>query len=185
MALTAVLDASVLYPLPLRDTLLRVAAAELYVPLWSERILREAVGNLIADGRASEEQARRLAEAMCEAFDTATVAAAEIERLEPDMDNERKDRHVLATAVAAEAEIVVTLNLRDFPRSACEPLSIEAIHPDEFLLRLYQLDPAAVQDALVRQAAAFSRPPLTVLDVIERLAITVPECATVLREGLR
>lgn len=82
---------------------------------------------------------------MREAFDAATVPADEIERLEPEMDNEPKDRHVLAAAVAGAAETVVTLNLRDFPRSVCEPLSIEAIQPDEFLLRLHRLDPAAVR----------------------------------------
>jgi hypothetical protein len=42
MVFNAVLDASVLYPLPLRDTLLRVAEAGLYEPCWSERILEEA-----------------------------------------------------------------------------------------------------------------------------------------------
>jgi len=184
MALTAVLDASVLYPLPLRDTLLRIAVADLYSPLWSERILHEATRNLIADGRSNESQAQRLIDSMQDTFDAATVPATEVERLEPEMDNEPKDRHVLAAAVAGAAEAVVTLNLRDFPRSVCEPLSIEAIHPDEFLLRLHRLDPAAVQAALVRQAAALTRPPLTVFDVLDRLAATVPEFATTLREGL-
>ncbi|MHB1469070.1 MAG: PIN domain-containing protein [Solirubrobacteraceae bacterium] len=184
MALTAVLDASVLYPLPLRDTLLRIAAEDLYRPRWSERILREATSNLIAHGRCNQSQAQRLIDSMQDAFDAATVSATEIERLEPEMGNERKDRHVLAAAVAGEAETVVTLNLRDFPCSACEPLSIEAVHPDEFLLRLHRLDPVAVQAALVRQAASLTRPPLTVFDVIDRLAATVPEFATALRQDL-
>jgi hypothetical protein len=38
MGLLAVLDANVLLPAPLRDTLLRLAEAELYVPKWSDRI---------------------------------------------------------------------------------------------------------------------------------------------------
>jgi predicted nucleic acid-binding protein len=184
MAPTAVLDASVLYPLPLRDTLLRTAVADMYSPRWSERILQETTRNLIADGRARPEQAQRLTDSMREAFDAAMVPADEIERLEPEMSNERKDRHVLAAAVAAGAELIVTLNLRDFPHSVCKSLSIEAVHPDEFLLRLHRLDPAAVQAALVRQAAALTRPPLTVFDVLDRLAASVPEFATTLREGL-
>jgi hypothetical protein len=60
MPFAAVLDASVLYPLPLRDTLLRVAEIELYDPYWSQRILDEVARNLIADARASEQQARNL-----------------------------------------------------------------------------------------------------------------------------
>lgn len=53
MPFAAVLDASVLYPLPLRDTLLRVAEIELYDAYWSQRILDEVARNLIADARAS------------------------------------------------------------------------------------------------------------------------------------
>lgn len=173
-----------LYPLPLRDTLLRIAAAELYIPCWSERILDEVARNLVADGRASEAQAQRMSDAMCEAFDAATVSAQEIERLEPAMTNERKDRHVLAAAAAAAAERIVTLNLRDFPRSACEGLSIEPVHPDEFLTDLHRLDPPIVREALARQAGALTRPPLSVPDILDRLQDTVPTFARDARERL-
>ena len=73
MPFAAVLDASVLYPLPLRDTLLRIADTELYDAYWSARILDEVVRYLVADGRATEEQARRLTDAMAAAFDGASV----------------------------------------------------------------------------------------------------------------
>ena len=93
MPFAAVLDASVLYPLPLRDTLLRVAETELYNPYWSERILDEVLRNLVADGRASEDQARRLTQAMATAFDGAAVPQLAIDRLEAAMTNDPKDRH--------------------------------------------------------------------------------------------
>lgn len=47
MPSAAVLDACVLYPLPLRDTLLRVAEQDLYAVRWSRRILDEVTSNLI------------------------------------------------------------------------------------------------------------------------------------------
>jgi hypothetical protein len=56
------------------------------------------------------------------------------------MANDPKDRHVLAAAVASDAQAVVTLNLKHFPNAACEPLAIEPLHPDNFLLDLYSLD---------------------------------------------
>jgi predicted nucleic acid-binding protein len=118
-----VLDASVLYPLPLRDTLLRMAETELYDPLWSARILDEVMRNLEGNRGASAEQTRHLRDAMTAAFDGAEASEAAIDRLEPAMTNDPKDRHVLAAAVASEAQASVTLNLNDFPSDACEPFA--------------------------------------------------------------
>jgi hypothetical protein len=91
MPFAAVLDASVLYPLPLRDTLLRIAETELYDVYWREHILHEVVRNLIADGRATEEQARRLTDTMTAAFEGAAVPQGAVDRIEPGMTNEPKD----------------------------------------------------------------------------------------------
>jgi len=45
---------------------------------------------------------------------------------------------VLAVVVVAGSELVVTFNL-DLLADACEPLGVEALHPDEFLLELHDL----------------------------------------------
>ena len=92
------------------------------------------------------------------------------------MTNAPTDRHVLAAAGAArDAAAIVTLNLRHFPAAACEPLGIEIIHPDAFLCDLHERAPARVRTALDEQAAALSRPPMTVIDVLDRLETDVPE----------
>lgn len=182
MPFAAVLDASVLYPLPLRDTLLRIAETELYDAYWSERILDEVARNLVADGRATDDQARRLTDAMTAAFDGAAVAGDAVNRLEPVMTNDEKDRHVLAAAGVSDAQVVVTLNLKDFPVEACEPFAVDPLHPDVFLLDLYSLDPDEVYEAVGRQAAVLRRPPMKLDELLERLAVTVPEFAARLRE---
>lgn len=64
---------------------------------------------------------------------------AEIERLEPVMINDPGDRHVLACAVGADSELIVTSNLAHFSSEACEPVGVEARHPDDFLLDLLDL----------------------------------------------
>jgi predicted nucleic acid-binding protein len=184
MVFSAVLDASVLYPLPLRDTLLRVAEAGLYEPYWSKRILEEATSNLIADGRATETQAQNMLDAMLGAFNLAAVPADEIALVEPTMTNDPKDRHVLATAVAGDAQVIVTLNLRDFPLVACEPYGIQPTHPDTFLLDLYSLRPDTVHDAVERQVSILSRPPMTIDELLDRLATTVPNFTQALQARL-
>ncbi len=110
MPFSAVLDTNVLYPFSLRDTLLRLAELDLYTPLWSARILEEMSRNLV-EHRITADQATRIEQAMRATFEEAEVDAAEIERLEPAMTNDEKDRHVLAAAVAADSELIVTFDL--------------------------------------------------------------------------
>jgi predicted nucleic acid-binding protein len=177
---SAVLDANVLYPFSLRDILLRLAELELYAPLWSARILAEMWRNLV-ERQITNEQADGLIAAMCGAFEEAEVDAAEIERLEPAMTNDPNDRHVLAAAVAAGSELIVTFNLDDFPAEACEPLGVEAIHPDDFLLDLHDLNPGAVQAALEQQAADLN-PPWPLEQLLAALAVAgVPRFVAAVR----
>ena len=67
-------------------------------------------------------------------------------------------KFAIAAAVAAGSELIVTFNLDDFPAEACDPLGVEAIHPDDFLIDLHDLSPDGVRAALERQAADL-RPP--------------------------
>jgi hypothetical protein len=57
------------------------------------------------------------------------------------------DRHVLAAAIRARADVIVTANLRDFPAGLLAPLAMEAQHPDEFVLHLLDLSPTLVVKA--------------------------------------
>jgi len=154
---SAVLDTNALYPFSLRDTLLRLAELELYTPLWSEHILEEMRRNLV-ERQITDEQAERILRAMRGAFVEAEVDSAEIDRLEPAMTNHPKDRHALGAAVAAGSELIVTFNLHDYPAEACEPLGVEAIHPDDFLIDLHDLSPDGVRAALEQQAADLHPP---------------------------
>jgi len=184
VAFSAVLDTNVLYPFSLRDTLLRLAELELYAPLWSNRILEEMTRNLVAH-RLTEAQAARIEAAMREAFEEAEVDAAEIARLEPAMTNDEKDRHVLAAAVAADSEVIVTFDLNDFPPEACEPVGVEAIHPDEFLLALHDLNPQAVRAALEQQAADLN-PPWPLEELLRALTTAgVPRFVDAIRARLQ
>jgi predicted nucleic acid-binding protein len=130
----AVLDANVLLPAALRDTLLRAADAGLYQVRWSDDILAEVKRNLVGDWKLAEEQAERLMGVMREAFPDALVTG--YATLIDGMPNHPKDRHVLAAAVACRATVIVTQNLRDFPSDALEPFNVQVQSADAFFVEV-------------------------------------------------
>ncbi len=118
----AVLDACVLYPASLRDTLLRAAMRDFYRPQWSAQILDEVTRNLRDNRGLTIEQANRLLNAIRRHFSEAEVT--DYESLIPLLTCHEKDRHVLAAAIRARADVIVTFNLKDFPATALTPYNI-------------------------------------------------------------
>ena len=178
----AVLDANVLVPNALRDTLLRAAEAGLYEPYWSATTLEEverALRTRILHAQpARDERVGRLLRALREAFPAATVPedAALLARLT----NDPKDRHVLAVAVQRGARLIVTANLRDFPADALALYRIAARSPDQFLRGLLRRHPARLLDVLAEQGAAL-RQPRTLDAILATLAQHAPAFADAAR----
>lgn len=170
-----VLDASVLFPAALRDTLVRAAERALYNPRWTNEIIEEVRRNLMKDLGLSEDQARRPLEAMQKVLPEATIEG--YQGLLPAMTNHPKDRHVLAAAVAGGAGTIVTSNLRHFPAAALAPYDLRAISPDEFLSDLLEREPDEILEVLNQQARALKNPPMGVVDIIASLSRSVPTFA--------
>ena len=80
-----------------------------------------------------------------------------------------EDRHVLAAAVKAQAQVIVTANTKDFPASVVGSWNIEAKHPDQFVLDLIDLNRLAVYGAVQRIADSWRKPPGTFHDVLHKL----------------
>lgn len=110
---------------------MRLAEAETYRPLWSDQVLGEVERNLPKLG-VSPENARHRIAVMRERFPDALVTG--YESLIDSMTNHPKDRHVLAAAVRANAEILVTSNIKDFPRKRATPMTSESFLPMSFFL---------------------------------------------------
>lgn len=153
----AVLDANVLFPTVLREIMTEAAAEGLFTPLWSDRIIAEwthaahKLGALQA-GQAGAEAALlrlRFPQAGIECGDEAGLGVQL-----PDAG----DLHVVSCAFSGQADLIVTLNLRDFPSRALSAFGVRAIHPDAFLCDLARDHPKAVglvvQKALDRAVAA-------------------------------
>lgn len=177
-----VLDACVLFPQALRDTLLRIAEADLYEVHWTEEILEEVRRNLVNKGRMAEDKALSLITAMNTAFEDAVVTG--YAHLIPSMTNHLKDRHVAAAAVACNARIIVTSNLKDFPKEALAPFQIEAQHSDTFLTTLLSTNLRQVRQILQNQATAYRQPSMTPFELLNMLAEEVPMFSRTIRQSL-
>lgn len=161
MSFPVVLDACVLIPMPIADLLLRLATAKQFRPLWSEDILDEVERNLVRKLNKDPSRARHRVDAMRTFFPDALVE--NYESLVPRMTNDPKDRHVLAAAVRAGAELIVTLNGKDFPTTSLRPYDIGVRSPDDFLLDQLDLDSETVC-AITHEVVADMRNPKVTWD---------------------
>jgi hypothetical protein len=181
--LTVVYDSCVLYPAPMRDLLMHLALTDLFRARWTEQIHIEWMESVLADRPdLSREQLERTRTLMDSHVRDCLVTGYEhlVDRLTlPDPN----DRHVLAAAIHVRANVVLTLNLRDFPSTALAPHRLKAVRPDDFVLRLLEQNTATVCLAVSRQRANLRKPAVSaeqLLDTFERQSLV--RTAACLRE---
>lgn len=167
--ITVVYDANILYPAALRDLFMRLAEANLVRARWTDAIHDEWVRNVLKDNPAlSAERLARTRSRMNEAIRDSLVIGYDrlIESLAlPDPD----DRHVLAAAIHAGAEAIITFNLKDFPANPLATHGIVAMHPDEFVAALFDAAPGPVCGAVKRQREGLRNPPKTAEELLATL----------------
>jgi predicted nucleic acid-binding protein len=183
VAFVVVYDASVLYPGTLRDLLIRIAQTGLVQARWTEMILDELFGAIKRDrpdlDPAKLDRTRVL-------MGTA-VRDWKVTDFEPLIDSlklpDSDDRHVLAAAIRARAQVIVTSNLKHFPVGDLVQWDIEPKSPDAFVRDQIGLDRDAIVAAIQQIADSWRNPvgtPADVLDRLERsgLAVSVAELRT-------
>lgn len=166
---TAFLDASVLYPAPLRDLLLELATCDLYRAKWSDAVHDEWINALLRTRTdLTRERLMRTRNLMNAHTRDAVVTGygdlIEVLKL-PDPD----DRHVLAAAIKGRADLIVTANLKDFPAEALDQWGIEAQHPDAFLTHQFHLSQPVFLKAVMTVRLRLKNPPKSVEDYLDTL----------------
>lgn len=152
------LDTCVLYPTVMREMLLGAAGQGLFTPLWSARILEEWALAARKIGPGGETQARGEIAMTGANWPKAQVTwppSLEARLWLPDAD----DVHVLAAAVAGSADVIVTMNAKDFPRNILAEEGLSRVDPDAFLQGLYEANPEAlahVADRVLAEARRLS-----------------------------
>ena len=141
-------DANILISRTLRDYFVYAAKLGALDIHWSDGILDETTRNLIKQFDFTTEDAEVLVERL-EAFlpsalievkkrDQARVAKVEMDA---------KDRHVLAAALSANAEVLLTQNVRHFPREWMAKHGIELVNAGTLLTRLASDYPDVLREA--------------------------------------
>ena len=137
------MDACTLAPANLCEILLRLGETpRLYSPQWSEHILTEVRRTHIEKLNWPEKLADFWQQEVRQSFPEALVTG--YEPLIAVCDINEKDKHVLAAAIKARAELIVTTNIRHFPLQDLDPWGIEVAHPANYLITLYSIDPGVV-----------------------------------------
>ncbi|WP_136441556.1 RSP_2648 family PIN domain-containing protein [Pacificoceanicola onchidii] len=138
------LDTCVIYPTVMREMLLGAARAGLFEPLWSDRILEEWARAARKLGPEGEAQARGEIALASSAWPKASV------RWKPSLEDrlwlpDPADTHVLAAAIAGSADVLVTMNIKDFPGQILSEEGVARADPDGFLHGLLQASPEALE----------------------------------------
>lgn len=156
---TAVFDACVLYGEMVRNLLLNLAETGLFQAKWTTDIHEEWISSLLEErpdlGRQRLERLRALMDmAIKDCLVTGYRPLIEDLTL-PDP----KDRHVLAAAITASADVIVTKNIKDFPSETLRPFRLIAQRPDEFIIDQITLSASSarlVATALIRHKKSLS-----------------------------
>ena len=173
-----IFDACVLHPAELRDFLMWLARTRLFRAKWTATIHDEWIRSIVRrrpDAQQEELRKRllRTADLMNSAIPDSLVAGYEslipgIQLPDPD------DRHVVAAAIFARAEVIVTFNLKDFPTVSLQAFNVQAQHPDDFVLSVIDIDGNAVCEAARRQRENLQHPKKSVdqlLDGLEKIGL--------------
>ena len=181
---TVILDANVLYPQLLRDTLLSLARENLYHARWSATINDEWMRNLAKDKPKITDRLPAVSKLMSDSVPDCLVTnyeklASSIEL--PDLN----DRHVVAAAIAGHADAIVTFNLKDFPSAVLQPYGIEVQHPDDFIANQMQLHKIRALSAIKEMRARWTNPARSAKELVNAFEQRgLPLTADLLREAI-
>lgn len=163
---TALFDACVLYPAPLRDLLMELALTDLFWAKWTNEIHDEWIRNLLKNRPdltlerlqiTRDKMNLHIQDSLVENYQSLIPSLAL---------SDQNDRHVLAAAICARADVIITFNLSDFPPETLAIYGIEAQHPDEFISHLIDLAPPLVYKAIQEIQTRLKNPPYTINELL-------------------
>lgn len=163
---TALIDACSLVSVLRRNTLLSLAEAEFYRVRWSDKILLETQRAIskILDKKGYQDHSERAEKSVCDMQSAFTEAMVDnYEHLYgslPDLPDPN-DAHVIAAAIKAKADVIVTENIRDFPDQLVSDFGLEIITADAFITDTMTLHMPSAISAIRCMRMRFQNPQIT------------------------
>lgn len=177
--LRVLLDANVLVEAKLRDLLCSFAHLDLIEVYWSDAILVETRRALTNRMNLTDASVDKLFGQLERIFPDAKVSGFEhrISSLRlPDFD----DRHVLAAALHAECDVLVTSNLKDFPQMEVSDPDLIVTSPDDAIVQIVGLHQGAVPRVIASVVTRLMNPPISLEEYLALLSARVPASAMVI-----
>lgn len=154
-------DACVLYPASLRDLLMHLAIMDLYRAKWTNEIHDEWINGVLSNRSDLDRKClERTRDKMN--MNVMDCLVENYQYLIPTLKlPDPNDRHILAAALHSKSSVIVTYNLKDFPKEIMSQHDIEAQHPDEFLINLIDLSAETICVAINRHRTSLKNPTKT------------------------
>jgi predicted nucleic acid-binding protein len=164
-------DTNVLFPYSLMDMMLTLAEDGIHEFMWSDDLLDEWEEVIVREGLRSADSAKQLTSQIHAFFAEGYIARSEYAHLIASMPGKDPDDHLhMAAAIAGGVDLVITSDARDYPRLELAQYGIRVLSPDEYLVEVLGEVPDEVMVAVQRISDRRKRPPMTVDEVIDRLA---------------
>jgi hypothetical protein len=179
---TILLDACVLYPAPLRDLLIELATKGMFRGRWTNKIHDEWIRNLLKNRPdLTKDQLERTRKLMNERVLDCLIHDYE-DLMKSIVLVDQHDVHVLAAAIKAQAQIIVTFNIKDFPREILKKFDIEAQHPDTFLRHQLDLKLSVFLSSVRNIRQRLKKPPISASQYLCILFPHLPQTVSVLKQ---
>lgn len=179
---TVLLDACVLYPAPLRDLLIELATKGMFRGRWTDRIHDEWIRNLLKNRPdLKKDQLERTRKLMNERVLDCLVHNYE-DLIKSVVLPDQEDLHVLAAAIKAQAQIIVTYNIKDFPAEILKKFEIEALHPDAFLRHQLDFKLSVFLSSVKNIRQRLKNPPISASQYLSILLPHLPQTVSSLKQ---
>lgn len=149
---------------------------------WTNRIHDEWIGNLLKNRTdLKKDQLERTRKLMNERVLDCLVHDYE-DLMKSISLPDHQDVHVLAAAIKAQAQIIVTYNVKDFPLKILEKFEIEARHPDAFLRLQLDLKLSVFLSAVKSIRERLEKPPVSASLYLSILFSHLPQTVSLLKQ---